>query len=213
MNQRRDIVVVGGGGHAKVLISVLKKAGLYRVIGYTDGADKGSILGTPYLGTDSILAELKERNRDCRAAIGLGPVGRTEGRRRLQALLEGLGFELPVIVSSQAIVGEEVTLGKGTVVFDGAVINPGTTIGACVIINTNSTVEHDCRISDHVHIATGATVCGGVQVGANCFIGAGATVIQYVSICPECMVGAGAVVIKDISETGTYVGNPARKLR
>ena len=196
-----------------MLVSVLKKTGFYRVIGYTDGADKGPILGIPYLGTDNILYELKEWNPDCRATIGLGTVGKTEGRRRLRDLLEGLGLNLPTIVSPHAILNEEVSLGKGTVVFDGAVINPGTTIGACAIINTNSTVEHDCRISDHVHVATGATVCGGVEIGESCIIGAGATVIQYLTICPNCVVGAGAMVVKDISEAGTYVGNPARPFK
>jgi sugar O-acyltransferase (sialic acid O-acetyltransferase NeuD family) len=213
MNGLSEIVVVGGGGHAKELISVLKKTGAYRIVGYTDEQDKGPILGIPYLGNDSVLSEIKAKNHSCRAAIGLGTVGKSEGRRRLQALLDKMGLDLPVIISKHAIVAEEVNLGKGTVVFDGAVVNSGTTIGGCGIINTNSTVEHDCRIEDHVHIATGASVCGGVHIGKNCLIGAGASLVQYVSICPNCIVGAGAVVNKDITEPGTYVGNPARKLR
>jgi sugar O-acyltransferase (sialic acid O-acetyltransferase NeuD family) len=208
-----EIIVIGGGGHAKVLVSGLKKSGTYKIIGYTDKTDRGSILGVPYLGKDDILAELKEENKKCQAAIGLGTVGKTEERRRLKDLLDGLGFELPAIISEHALVGEEVTLGDGTVIFDGAIINPGSTVGVCGIINTNSTVEHDCRISDYVHIATGATVSGGVHIGENCFIGAGASVVQYVTICRNCIVGAGAVVHKDILEPGTYAGNPARKLR
>ena len=210
---KKSIVIVGGGGHAKVLISVVKKLKTFDLVGYTDLKDNGPILGAAFLGTDDILKDLNKAHGSLSGVIGLGSVRVSDKRRQLWDMLNREGYELPFIVSPDAVVNESVSIGEGTVVLDGAVINTGSRIGRNCVINTNSTVEHDCEIGDHAHVASGATLGGGVKVGENAMVGAGATVIQYVSICPECMVGAGAVVIKDISETGTYVGNPARKLR
>jgi sugar O-acyltransferase (sialic acid O-acetyltransferase NeuD family) len=201
---------VGGGGHAKVLISVLKKCG-YRVRGYTDREDRGCILGAPYLGRDDVLAEVV---RKCaHAVVGVGKIDASPLRLRLQAKLESLGFELPVICSPHAVVNEEVALGAGSAVFDGAVICSGASVGRACIINTSGTVEHDCRIGDNVHVAPGATLGGGVKIGANCMVGSGANVIESIEVCDGCLIGAGATVVKDISVRGTYVGTPARLVR
>jgi len=205
------IVVVGGGGHAKVVVGVLKKLH-FEIVGYTDPQDRGTILGMPYLGNDDILAEFASRRSDCGAVLGLGKIDASPTRRRLQAEVEALGFEFPVIVSPHAVVNEEVALGPGTVVFDGAVINSGATTGRSCIINTNSTVEHDCRLGENVHIASGSIVSGGVSIGADCMIGAGSTIVQDVTMCPDCLIGAGSTVIRDIAAPGIYAGNPARRI-
>ncbi len=213
MSKRTKIVVVGGGGHAKVLISVLRKLGTFDLVGYTDMQDRGILLGVPFLGTDDVLRDLKKAHGSLAGVIGLGSVRVSDKRKQLWNMLIQGGLDLPAIVSPHAVVNEDVSIGGGTVVLDGAVINSGSRIGRNCVINTNSTVEHDCEIADHAHVASGATLGGGVKVGENSMVGAGATVIQGVSICPGCMVGAGAVVIKDIWEPGIYVGNPARELR
>ena len=211
MNHRADrIIVVGGGGHAKVLISVLKKMG-WEIVGYTDPVDRGAILGVPHLGDDSGLPNLLLTHKDLRAAFGLGKIDRSLKRIRLQEELEKIGLYFPVIVSPSAVLNEEVELGPGTAVLDGAVINTGTVTGKACIVNTNSTLEHDCRLGDDVHIAPGATVGGGVSIGSGCMIGAGATIIQGLTICQDCMIGAGATVLKNIDLPGTYLGNPARR--
>ena len=105
------------------------------------------------------------------------------------------------------------TLGTGTLVAAGAVINPGAVIGDGCIINTCASVDHDCVLEDFVHRAVGAHVAGTVSIGAGTWIGAGATVSNNLQICGGCMIGAGAVVIKSITESGTYVGVPAEKIK
>lgn len=205
------IVVIGGGGHAKVLVGVLKKLG-YRTVGYTDLKNGGTILGAPYLGNDDVLQKLAHEKLQSHAVIGVGKVDMSELRVRLASEVRVLGFELPVIVSPHAVVNEEVELSPGTVVFDGVVVNSGTTAGELCILNTNSTVEHDCRLGDNVHVGPGATISGGVTIGPNCMIGAGSTVSHGVTICADCMIGAGSTVVRDITTRGTYAGNPARKL-
>jgi UDP-perosamine 4-acetyltransferase len=208
-----NIVIVGGGGHGKVLISLLKK-GDYHILGYVDPQDRGAVLGVPHLGDDSVLEGVLHRYPRCRAALGVGRVdGTSSVGHQLLVQLEELGFIVPVIVSPQAVVNEEVTLGPGTVVFDGAVVNSGTVIGRGCILNTNSTVEHDCRLGHYVHVAPGAALSGGVSLGDNCMVGVGACIVQGVRVAAGCLIGAGTVVVRDLDETGIYVGSPARKLR
>jgi len=208
----RKMVVVGGGGHTKVLISILRKLKTFDLVGYTDVKDNGTLLDVPFLGSDDNLKKVKKELDCCAGVIGLGAVSVSDKRSQLWNMLIRAGFDLPAVVSPDAIVNDEVFVGEGAVILDGAVINSGSRIGRNCVINTNSTVEHDCDIEDHAHIASGATLGGGVKIGKNSMVGAGATVIQYVTICPECMIGAGAVVITDIMEPGTYVGNPARRI-
>ena len=206
------IVVIGGGGHAKVLISLLKKLG-WEILGYTDEQDRGFILGIPYLGDDRVLPGVLRTHQRCSAVIGLGKTDTSTARGRLQREIRALGFDSPVVVSPRAVVNEDVELDAGTAVFDGAVVNSGTVAGGHCVLNTNSTVEHDCRLGENVHVAPGATVSGSVTIGDDCMIGAGATLVQNVTVCSGCLIGAGSTIVADIDIPGVYVGNPARRIR
>jgi sugar O-acyltransferase (sialic acid O-acetyltransferase NeuD family) len=209
-----EIVVIGGGGHAKVVISILRKLNRYSILGYTDHNDRGAVLGVPFLGSDRELNSLAARAGTLNGVLGAGQVGLGHARcklwTRVRSEVPSLSF--PLIVSPDAIMNEHVSAGEGTVVMDGAIINGETRIGRGVIVNTNSTVEHDVTLADWVHVATGATISGGVVVGQFSMIGAGATVIEGTKIEAGCMVGAGAVVVHDLTEPGVYVGSPARRL-
>jgi UDP-perosamine 4-acetyltransferase len=206
-----EIVVIGGGGHAKVLVSVLKKLP-WTLVGYTDMKDDGPLLGAPWLGDDEVLAGLLAGRPGCCALVGIGKVDTRPVRAAAQLRLAGLGFTLPVVVSPQSVVNEGVRLGAGTMVFDGAVVNSDAVAGEGCILNTGSIVEHDCVLGADVHVAPGATVSGGSRIGDHCMVGAGATVVHGVSVCAGCLVGAGAVVTEHIGESGVYAGVPARRM-
>lgn len=208
-----EIIVIGGGGHAKVLISVLRKLPAFKIIGYLDPKNTSEILGVACLGDDRMWNEIKSRHPNCCAALGVGAATIDGRRRQLIENLEKHGFDLPSIVSPQAVVNEDVILGGAAMVFDGAVIQPGARIGRGVIINTRASVDHDCDIRDYVHLAPGAVLGGGVVVGENSFIGLGANVAPYRKIGERCLIGAGATVIGDCIAPGTYVGTPARKIK
>lgn len=208
----KKIVVIGGGGHAKVVISLLKKLNEYIIVGYTDPNDYGAVLSVPYLGSDSVLAGIRKKEKVILAALGIGQLTDATLRLNKSAELELLGFEFPSIISPNAVINEDVTIGKGTVVMDGVVINSGSRIGEFDIINTRSSIDHDCIIGDYVHIAPGVTLSGAVKVGSFSLLGTGAVAIQSVEIGDRCSIGAGAVVIHSCPEPGTYVGIPAQKI-
>ncbi len=207
------IVVVGGGGHAKVVISILRKLKRFRILGYTDPKNNGVLVGVPYLGPDSVLAAQAVGPNKMNIALALGQIGLGEQRFNLWTRLGSSALAFPTIISPSAIVDEEVSGGEGAVVMDGAVINTGATLGLGAIVNTNSTVEHDVVLEDWVHIAPGATISGGVTVGRFSMIGAGATVIEGIKIAAGCTIGAGSTVVRDIVEAGVYVGSPARRIK
>lgn len=204
------IVVLGGGGHAKVLISILKRLNTFEIAGYTDTQDNGPVLGIPYLGTDEKLEHLAGQGIK-KAVMGIGQIKNHQLRQKVAKRARTFGFEFPPICALSAVINEEVSLGEGVVVMDGVVINSGTKIGAFSIINTKASVDHDCTIEEFVHVAPGVTLSGSVHVQRFTLIGTGAAVIQGITIGEGCVIGAGAAVMRNCKPNGLYVGSPARR--
>ena len=208
--KRQPVVVIGGGGHAKVLLHVLERLPQFEVLGYVDPRNAGPILGYPRLGGDDCLPALAEKMATA-AVIGIGKVAATSLRLKMLADLRALGFSLPIVIAPTAQVAKEVVLGECTVVMDGAVIQPGCVVGKAGIINSGAILDHDCMLGDDVHIAPAAALSGHVCIGDGSMVGIGACVIQGIRVVENCMIGAGAVVTNDCSEPGTYFGVPARR--
>lgn len=207
----KPMVVIGGGGHAKVIVSLVKKLGRYRLLGFTDQSSKPDLLEIPYLGDDRHLEVLIRDYHPCYAALGLGNTGVDTRRSDLAMQLTSLGFKLPALISPSAVVNEDVSIGDGTVVLDGAIVGAGARIGSACILNTGCIVDHDCRVGDGVHLAPGCVLSGGVEIGRDTFVGAGAVIIHYLTVADRCLVGAGATVTRALSEPGVYLGTPARR--
>lgn len=214
MRSKPKLVLIGGGGHCKVVISILKKLKTFDIVGIVDKEDrKGeSVLGIEINHTDQDLALLKSEGIES-AFVAIGSVGKNEKRKRIFETLKKIGYTISCIISPDAIVNEDVIIGEGTIIMPGVVINAGVKIGKNSIINTGAVIDHDCVIGDHVHIAPNATLSGGVKVGDHSHIGTNATIIQNINICENSIIGAGGVVIRNIEISGTYVGNPAKRIK
>ena len=196
------LVIIGAGGHGKVIADIALKNG-YTDIAFADDNAVGLCMGFPIVCTFAELDRLNDGKTDFVIAVGNNKIR--------QSIAEKYALNWVTLVHPSAQIGANVTIGRGTIVMAGAVINPCTTVGAHCIINTCSSVDHDCKIDDYAHVSPGAHIAGTVTVGKRTWIGAGAIVSNNISITEGCMIGAGAVVIKDCKEAGTYVGVPARK--
>ncbi len=208
-NIKEKIIIIGGGGHAKAIICIIKKLEKYDIIGYTDIINKGLVLGVKYLGTDEVLSDIIKNIPDCNAVIGIGNITLSDQQRKIYKKLKDLGFKLPVIISKNALVKEEVVIGEGTVVFEGAIINVCSILGICVVVNTRAIVEYDCYIGDFVHLTPLTKVGNGVKIGNNSFIGSGTMIKREIEILDNCLTGAGSVILESTIQQGKYLGIPA----
>ena len=210
----RKVIGLGAGGHAKVIIEILRAIGGYLIVGLVDSNQKlwdTEVLGVPVLGDDTLLPKLRTQGIE-NAFIGLGTVGDIQPRKRLYEEALKQKFEIVQAIHPRATIAPSAEIGLGVTIMPGAMINSAARLGDNIIINTGAIVEHDCVIEDHVHISPGAQLASSVHVGEGSHIGIGSTIIQCINIGDSVVVGAGAVVIKDVPSNLTVVGSPAHVL-
>lgn len=207
----QKLVLLGAGGHARVVIEILKMNGTYEIAGVVSPAEPAAneTDGVQWLGDDESLPKLRAEGVT-HFLVAVGSVGHASPRRRLYERAAAIGLQAASAVHPHAIVSASASIGPGTVVMAGAIINVGGMLGENVIINTGAIVEHDCVVGGHAHVSTGARLCGGVRVGEGAHIGAGATVRQSLQIGAGAVVAAGAVVVQDVVAETTVIGAPAR---
>ena len=206
----KEIILLGAGGHAAVILDILKaqieKGEPIKIKGLLDDSNKKEWMGYPVLGSTLKANYFNEENTYFIIAIGSNKM-----RYKLSKKYSHLKFFTAIHPS--AIIGSQVNIGVGTVVMPNAVINANSQIGQHVIINTGAVVEHDNLIGDYVHLSPNATLCGTVRVKPLTHIGAGATVIQGKIIGMQSIIGAGATVITDIPNEVVAVGTPAKVIK
>lgn len=209
----KPVIVLGAGGHARVLIAALRRLNAV-ILGATDAdpALKGqTVLDVPVLGDDTVLAA--HAADAIRLVNGLGSTDSTAARRALYETFAKRGYRFASVVDPLALIAGPAEIGEGAQILAGAVLQPGTRIGANAIVNTRASVDHDCVVGAHAHIAPGATVSGGARIGEGAHIGTGASLIHNVRVGAGGIVGAGAAVIADVPDGATVVGVPARILK
>lgn len=200
----KEVIIIGAGGHAKVICDIIRKSGDKAVGFLDDSISEGTvIMGMSVLGKTNKIGEYK--NKEFIIGIGNNTV-----RKMFSEKYSDIHFYTAVHPS--AVISEGVIIGKGSCVMAGAVINACAHIGEHCIINSSATVEHDCFVGDFSHVSPGAVLCGTVKCGKGVHIGAGAVVKNNIDITDNVIIGAGAVVVKNITNTGTYVGVPAKKI-
>ena len=198
------LIIIGAGGHGKVVADVALRNG-YTDIYFVDDHVKGEVMGFPIIGATDEIQRLNDGNTDF--IIGIG------NNLTRKAIAEAYHVNWVTLIHPSAQVAFNVEIGQGTVVMANAVINVCSIIGEHCIINTSAVVEHDNVIDNYVHISPGALLGGTVRVNELTHIGIGAVVRNNIDICSCSTIGAGAVVSKQITESGTYIGIPARKIR
>lgn len=198
------LLVVGAGGHGKVVAAAAIAAG-HRVAGFLDDVHAGgTVLGLPVLGPVDRLSVPD-------GAMAVLAIGDNHARATLAARFSHVDWV--VVVHPGAWVHESAQLGPGTVVMARAVIQPEARVGAHVIVNTAAVVEHECRVEDFAHLASGVVLGGKVHVGRSALLGTGAVVRTRATVGEGAVVGAGAVVIGDVPAHVAAVGCPARPRR
>lgn len=214
-SRRTRLVVLGASGHAKVIIDAAKKQGLYELAGIIvkslDNMPR-ACLGVPVLGTDDSLESLVREHGIQAAVVAIGD---NFVREQVAAFIQSRYplLEFGTIVHPSAQIGEEVAIGRGSVVMAGAVVNTGTTIGEFCIVNSSASLDHDNTVESYASIAPGATTGGNVAIGRAAAICLGAHVLHGRCIGANSVVGAGSVVTNDVPTNAVAYGTPARVQR
>ena len=205
---KKRLLLIGGGGHCRSVLSSVLSLNEYEEIGIVDYADT-SVLGVPVVGQDEDLPALKKAGWTD-AFITVGSIGDTSLRQRLYQMVVNNGLIVPAIIDITAIIAQDAKVAEGSYIGKGVILNSGSCIGKCAIINTGAIIEHDCLIGDFVHISPGTVLCGQVFVGDHSHIGAGSVVRQQIEIGKDVLVGAGSVVVSNIPDCVKAFGNPCK---
>lgn len=208
----QPLLIIGAGGHGKVVLDIVRAAGQFEPVGFLD-ADPAlagkSCGGLPVLGSATLLPKL--RAQGTRHAIVA--IGDNRTRQRYAAVVREHGIALASAVHPSAVVSPTAMLGENVVVAAHASVCTECAVADLAIVNTAAVVDHECQVGLAAHIGPGALLAGRVRVGAMAFVGLGAKVIQCLTIGEGATVGAGAVVIHDVPDLATVVGVPARAVR
>jgi sugar O-acyltransferase (sialic acid O-acetyltransferase NeuD family) len=200
----RSFVVIGSGGHAKVVIATIEACGdtVRHILDDDPRTWTTTVLGYPVkgpIGDDLIHA-------DCVAVVAIGT---NRARRHVVSRLQ---TRFASVVHPSAIVHRSVTIGDGAVIFAGAIVQPDTTIGAHSIVNTAASIDHDGQVGAFSHVAPGVHLAGSVRIGEGALVGVGASIIVGMTVGAWAIVGAGSVVIRPVEQGVTVAGCPARPL-
>lgn len=210
---KRNCVILGCGGHGRVVLDVLVNVGTYEVVGFLDSNSDLTgrrIDGVEVLGHPDELPRIRDELGVSCAVVAIGDNG---VRRAFADRLDAAGFELVNAIHPSANLARNVILGRNIVIAAGALVSAHCQIGDSVILNTGCIVDHECLIGTGTHICPGARIAGRVTVEAGAFVGIGATITQSVRVAYEAIIGAGAVVIGDVAPMSTVVGVPAREIK
>ena len=200
-----ELLVIGAGGHAKVVIEANQATnpGCHIFLADQDILKEGKIL----LGNIPIriLGNWEALPEQYHVAIG-----DNQARQQVNIEAQEQGKQPFTIVHPDACVSPSASLESGVFVAAKAVIAAEAKIGEGCIINHGTIIDHDCCVGSYSHMAPNSTLSGGVQVGQGCLIGAGATLLPMVKIGDHVVVGAGAVVTCDVPDNQVVVGVPGR---
>jgi sugar O-acyltransferase (sialic acid O-acetyltransferase NeuD family) len=206
------ILIIGGGGYARVLIDTLLLQDM-QIVGYTDIGlrQHSTIRGIPYIGDDNAILSYKPQ--EILLVNALGSVASTKNRQNVFDLFKRKGYVFASVIHSSAIISPDTILAEGVQIMAGAILQAGAQIGANTIVNTKASVDHDCMVGPHVHIAPGVTLSGEVVIESGVHIGVGSNVIQRIHIYSNSVIGAGSLVLKDVPANQTVYGVPAKEVK
>lgn len=206
-SKSNDIIIVCGGGLAKMCIDLIRLNKAYNIHGITDddpsiGPD---VMGVHYLGTNDVLGNLrKEGFMTAVNALGSIAIDNNSNdfklRKRVYEVIKGHGFFMPTLIHPSAEIAPSAQIGEGTLVFENAVIGSEAIIGDDCIINTGAIVSHDCKICNHTRISPGAVLAGDVTVGENSLIGMGVTIYLGVKIGKNVIIVNGQNIVGDVPD-------------
>ena len=209
----KDLYIIGAGGFGREVAWLVERINAvsptWELKGFID--DNKALCGFmeggyPVLGDSEFLIQQGEVYAVC--AVGTSAV-----RKRIVEKYQGSQVKFATLVDPSVLYSRRVKIGEGTIICAGSIVTVDIEIGNHVIINLDCTIGHDSRIKDFVTLYPSVNVSGNVLLGECTELGTGMQIIQGKKVAPNTIIGAGSVVVRDIAESGTYVGCPAKRIK
>lgn len=209
----KDIVIIGAGGFGREVAWLIERINkvtpTWKIKGFIDDNEK--IWGT-YEDNYKVLGG-EDYLKKCGEIFAVCAVGSAKVRKEIVEKYKNSNVIFATIIDPSVVISDRVEIGEGTIICAGTIVTVDVKIGRHVIINLDCTIGHDDVIENFVTINPSVNISGNVLIGRGTELGTGMQIIQGKKICDNTIIGAGAVVVKDCIESGTYVGNPARKIK
>lgn len=209
----KDLFIIGAGGFGREVAWLVERINevnpTWNLKGFIDDNESlwGSVEGEySVLGGCDYLNTLSNVYAVC-------AVGSAKIRKIIIGKLKNSNVKFATLIDPSVLLSKRVEIGEGSIICAGTTITVDIKIGNHVIINLDCTIGHDDVIEDFVTIYPSVNVSGNVLIGECSELGTGMQIIQGKKVAPNTIIGAGAVVVKDCSESGTYVGSPAKKIK
>ena len=206
----KKIAIIGAGGfgrEVKWLIDCINATQQqWYFCGYYDDdlSDRKNIKSDLLLGNIDSLNTIQEP-----LAVAIA-IGNPNIKQQIVERLYNKNLYFPVLIHPNCLIGNNVTIGDGTIICASNILTTDIVIKNFVTINLACTVGHDSVIANYCSIMPSVNISGEVLMHQNVYVGTGAKIINQINIGSHSIIGAGAVVIKNIPQNSTAVGIPAK---
>ena len=209
VNNPQRLVIIGAGGHGKVVAECAEAMGKYGSLLFLDSGfpERSQCLDWPVVGEPDSYQDWMDAHTEFFIAIGNNVV-----RGNIQSAMSAERARFATLIHPSACISSRAKVGSGTLIMPGVVVNADTRIGLGCIVNTSASLDHDCLVGDFVHVAPGVNCAGNVTLESGAFIGIGSAVIPGIRIGTNAIVGAGSAVIRNVAADSKVAGSPAKPL-
>ena len=209
----KNIVIVGAGGVGRETSLIIQQINelkiTWNLIGFIDDDVNswGNVInGYPVIGG---MDSLEKLSLDTYVVVA---IANYEVKKRIVNKINNR-FKFATIVHPRVWLHDYMTLGEGTIIYEGAILTTNIKVGNHVIISPKCGIGHDSIINDYVSLLWNVNVSGNDIIEEGVMMGSASTVIQGKRIGKGSTVGAGAVVIDNIDSYSTVVGVPAKVIK
>jgi len=210
--EKKPLIIIGAGGHAKMISNILTESG-EKILGYVDpNMEAGSnFFGSVILGSDSSIYDYHKD--EIFLVNGIGALPNDKLRWNLASKMQLKGYKFLSVIHPSSIIASNVVLGEGVQVMAGAILQTGVKVGNNSIINTGAIVDHDSFVAENCHLAPGVVCSGGVIINKKSYIGAGASIIQNIIIGENVVIASGSNIYKNVPKNVTLIQTTEEKLK
>uniref|UniRef100_A0A6M3K9P5 Putative hexapeptide repeat-containing transferase n=1 Tax=viral metagenome TaxID=1070528 RepID=A0A6M3K9P5_9ZZZZ len=209
----KKLIIIGTNPLAEIANEYFTYDSDYSVVAFSvekEFIEHDRFFNKPVVSFDKLEKLYPPQNYSVFVSLGYGHMNNDRTHIYLKA--KEKGYKIASYLSSNAFVWRNVEIGEHCFIFENNTVQPFVKVGNNVIMWSGNHIGHHSIIKDNCFISSHVVISGLCTIGKNCFLGVNSTISNNLTIADNCIIGAGTNVINDLIESGTYVGNPARKI-